>query len=277
MKILFTLLIIFSLPLLAKININTASKKELTKLPGIGAAKAQKIINFREFEHKFNTVDDLLKVSGFSEALLEKIRDEVEVGNASSNAIPAVKKNNRKKAKKSNIDHIMKKFDNEPRIDKVQKEALKYAHINNERFESWIARAKNQAWLPKVYVKGQVRKKNKDDYDQDDLSIGSFSDQKVSVENQSYIEAKAEFNLKELIFHPDELRVNKEVLSSVKDRNKLLEYVTKLYFERRKNQINLFLNPPRNSKGLLNAKMKIMQQTSMLDALTNGYFSKNIR
>ena len=81
MRFFFILLVILTLPLFAKVNINTASKSELTKLPGIGASKAQKIINFREFEHKFNSVDDLLKVSGFSESLLEKIKDEVEVGN----------------------------------------------------------------------------------------------------------------------------------------------------------------------------------------------------
>lgn len=175
------------------------------------------------------------------------------------------------------IDSIIKRFDNEPKIEQVQKEALKYAHINNARFDSWITRAKNQAWLPKIYAKGRLTKKNKDSYDQDDLSIGSFSDQGVTVEDQSYIEAKAEFDLRELVFHPDELRVNKEILTSVKDRKKLLEFVTKLYFDRRKNQVNLVLSPPRSSKGLLNAKMKIMQQTSILDALTNGYFSKNIK
>jgi len=274
MKFLFILLIVLTLPLMAKVDLNNASKSELTKLPGIGEAKAQKIINFREFEHPFTSVDDLLKVSGFSESLLEKIRDEITVGTTSA---PSKRVKRTKSANSDKIDSIMNKFNNEPKIEDVQKEALKYAHINNGRFESWISRAKNQAWLPKIYVKGQVRKKNKDDYTQDDLSLGSFSDQGITVEDQSYIEAKAEFDLRELVFHPDELRVNKEILTSVKDRKKLLEYITKLYFDRRKNQINLVLNPPRSSKGLLNAKMKIIQQTSIIDALTNGYFSKNIK
>ncbi len=276
MKFFFILLAILTLPLMAKVDLNTASKSELTTLSGIGAAKAQKIINFREFEHPFNSVDDLLKVSGFSEALVEKIRDEVTIGVVSKSATSR-KAKRRKSANADKIDSIMSKFDNEPKIEEVQKEALKYAHINNGRFESWISRAKNQAWLPKVYVKGQVRRKDKNDYAKDVFSTGTFTDQGVTVEDQSYIEAKAEFDLRELVFHPDELRVNKEILTSVKDRKKLLEYITKLYFNRRKNQINLVLNPPRSSKGLLNAKMKIMQQTSIIDALTNGYFSKNIK
>ncbi len=275
MKLFFILLAILTLPLMAKVDLNNASKSELTKLPGIGAAKAQKIINFREFEHPFTSVDDLLKVSGFSEGLVDKIRDEVTVGAVSKSSGRKARRG--KSANADKIDSIMSKFDNEPKIEEVQREALKYAHINNERFESWISRAKNQAWLPKVYVKGQVRRKDKNDYAKDVFSTGTFTDQGVTVEDQSYIEAKAEFDLRELVFHPDELRVNKEILTSVKDRKKLLEYITKLYFDRRKNQINLVLNPPRSSKGLLNAKMKIMQQTSILDALTNGYFSKNIK
>jgi competence ComEA-like helix-hairpin-helix protein len=262
---------------MAKVDINNASKSELTKLPGVGAATAQKIINYREFEQPFTSVDDLLKVSGISQGLVDKIRDEVTIGTTTSSSDNSGRVKKSKSMSADKIDSIMKKFDNEPKVEEVQQEALKYAHINDGRFESWISRAKNQAWLPKIYVKGQVRKKNKDGYTQDELVLGSFDGQGVTVEDQSYIEAKAEFDLRELVFHPDELRVNKEILTSVKDRKKLLEYITKLYFDRRKNQIDLVLNPPRSSKGLLNAKMKIMQETSILNALTNGYFSKNTK
>lgn len=57
------------------ININTASKAELTSLKGIGEAKAVAIINYREHNGKFNSVNELTNVNGISESLLNQIID----------------------------------------------------------------------------------------------------------------------------------------------------------------------------------------------------------
>lgn len=56
----------------AKINLNDASKGELMKLEGVGAAAAQKIIAYREAHGPFKRVHDLEKVEGVGKAVLEK-------------------------------------------------------------------------------------------------------------------------------------------------------------------------------------------------------------
>ena len=58
----------------AGLNINTATAEELTSLPGIGPAKAQAIIDHRNMNGPFSSVDDLVKVSGIGNAVLDKIR-----------------------------------------------------------------------------------------------------------------------------------------------------------------------------------------------------------
>lgn len=63
----------------APINVNTAGADELTQLPGVGPAIAQRIIDWREANGRFADVDQLLEVSGIGSKTLEKFRDRVAV------------------------------------------------------------------------------------------------------------------------------------------------------------------------------------------------------
>ena len=65
--------------IVATVNINTASVKELDTLPGIGPSTAQKIIDYRTANGPFKTVDELDNVSGIGPATLEKLRPLVTV------------------------------------------------------------------------------------------------------------------------------------------------------------------------------------------------------
>lgn len=62
------------------ININTASQKELEELPGIGPALAQRIIDYREKNGYFSTIEDIKKVSGIGDKRFEAIKDSITVG-----------------------------------------------------------------------------------------------------------------------------------------------------------------------------------------------------
>lgn len=61
------------------ININTATLEELTKLPGIGESKAQAIIEYRNTNGNFNSIEDIKNVSGIGEAAFDKIKDYITV------------------------------------------------------------------------------------------------------------------------------------------------------------------------------------------------------
>lgn len=63
----------------AQINLNTATLEELQTISGIGAKRAQDIIDYRDNNGGFSSVDDLKNVSGIGEKTLEKLKSEVIV------------------------------------------------------------------------------------------------------------------------------------------------------------------------------------------------------
>lgn len=63
----------------AKININTASVKELCSIPGVGETRAAAIVSYRESHGGFAKPEDIMKVSGIKEGMYEKIKDSISV------------------------------------------------------------------------------------------------------------------------------------------------------------------------------------------------------
>jgi len=61
------------------VNINTANATQLTQLPGVGPAIAQKIIDYRTANGPFTSVDDLTKVPGIGTAKLAQIKSHAHV------------------------------------------------------------------------------------------------------------------------------------------------------------------------------------------------------
>lgn len=61
------------------VNINTAGIKELSTLTGIGEAKAQKIIDYREANGGFKSIDEIMKVKGIGKATYEKFKANITI------------------------------------------------------------------------------------------------------------------------------------------------------------------------------------------------------
>ena len=64
------------------INLNTADVYELQRLPGIGEKRARAIVDYREENGPFQSVEDLTRVSGIGEGILAGLRDYAVAENA---------------------------------------------------------------------------------------------------------------------------------------------------------------------------------------------------
>ena len=61
------------------ININTASRAELTDLAGIGDVLAGRIVDYREKSGGFSKIEDIMRVSGIGEGRFAAIKDRIAV------------------------------------------------------------------------------------------------------------------------------------------------------------------------------------------------------
>ncbi len=62
-----------------KVNINTASREELMTLTGIGEAKAEAIIRYREDKGSFKSAEELKEVEGIKDGVYNKVKDQIKV------------------------------------------------------------------------------------------------------------------------------------------------------------------------------------------------------
>lgn len=62
-----------------KVNINRATLSELLTLPGIGESLAKSIIEYREKNGNFRSIEDIMKVPGIKEAKFNSIKDHITV------------------------------------------------------------------------------------------------------------------------------------------------------------------------------------------------------
>lgn len=171
---------------------------------------------------------------------------------------------------------LLDRFSSEPTINQVQQATLDYAVMHPEMFENMRTRSRVAAVLPELKLR--VVK----DLDDQSRSVTSFEDNnqpdKVSAtevrDDQLQLYGEVKWKLGDAIFNARETAVVKENRYVAKERGKLLQTVTQIYFERRRAQIELIQAPPADVSSRVLVDLKISQLTGELDGLTGGAFSR---
>ena len=61
------------------LNLNSATEEQLKNIPGIGPSKAKDILNYREKNNGFNSINDLRKIKGFGKKTFEKLKEHFTI------------------------------------------------------------------------------------------------------------------------------------------------------------------------------------------------------
>ena len=170
-----------------------------------------------------------------------------------------------------------KKKKKEPTVQQVQQVAIQYARLHPNVFRSMISRSKVQALLPQLTLRMTT------DLDQESRSLTRFGEtnepQDISATeiqgDDLQLYAEARWKLNETIFNYQETAIMRENRYSAKERQKLLQVTTQLFFERKRALIRLKSFKKKSDERNLHI-LKIQQIEAELDALTGSWFTQNV-
>jgi hypothetical protein len=172
-------------------------------------------------------------------------------------------------------DLLFRRFVKEPKIRDLHKDALEFAMVNQDRISSLLGRARHAGWLPEFRVRYN--------YNTDDDRNTAFpttnspilTTQRTDLDHR--LEVRATWKMDELIFNRNEIQIYRELRRLVELRTDVLKEVTKLYFERRRLQIDLATKPVANFLAYLRQRLRLQELSADLDTLTGGGFSRRMR
>lgn len=167
------------------------------------------------------------------------------------------------------LDLFKKLVVSEPTAREVQKKVIRYADVSNGKIKRWHALSRAAGALPS-------------------FSFGKNLDRSASITTYSgkYItgpedvsrgwDADVSWDLGDMLYSSDQTSIDSREKMMVELRGDLLSEATRVYYERRRLQIDTVFNPSLSEQEHLERLLRMDELTSLLDGMTNGFFSKQL-
>lgn len=254
------------------LDVNTATQEELEALPGVGPKTAAEIVRERDEGGPFASVDDLARVPSMTPGLLGKIRNQIRVGARKPQETLVVQEG--KVVSGDIVKKVLQRYAAEPSVRDVQQQAIEHMRVHPEVVDSWRLRARTNALAPRLTTTGQGT------LNDDRRTVEKPGDPTiVSVDNDQSgrLTVGATWELDRLIFEPAEMAVARESVRIANLRDRVLDEVTRRYFERRRLQVDLELAPPKDLADRVKKELRLQELTADIDAVTGGWFSEKLK
>lgn len=172
----------------------------------------------------------------------------------------------------SELESLLRNFVHEPTVEQVCQAAIRYAEVHPDKIRKWRRQAAWQALMPNVSF----------GYDRDsatDIHVdeGTFPNFQVleTTDRDAGFDFSITWDLGELIWNEDQTSIDNRSKLMVQLRDDLVNEVVRTYFERRRIQVALIADPPKNDQALLEKELRIQELTALIDGLTGGFFSEH--
>lgn len=176
--------------------------------------------------------------------------------------------NKKSRADYSNVEmdlpqYIKEKLGKEPTIAELQRAAINYAEVHPDKIKNWRKEAKIKALIPEFDL----------GYDKN-VSLSATNNNFIVGPNGWNMDLK--WNVGDVIFSDDQTNIDVRSRLMVQLRDDILDDVTRLYYERRRLQVEMFTSPPKSEKDRYEKLLRLEELAANIDALTGGYFSAHI-
>jgi hypothetical protein len=250
--------------------LNQATAAELATVDGVDTPTAERIVALRGERKHLGSIE-ALRILRLDAHTLRALREYVAVD------MTIHKVSNQPRLK--GVDEVMTHFSHEPDVLRVQAMAMSYSNTNPELVQGWLAASKVAFALPAVTLSYDKDFDNYDTWNYLDLD----GDGEVTSEEYQLNTSRADdddsfgvrlaWRLDKIVMSSERIRVINEAQDIVKLRDKVLDEVTRVYFDRRRLQVEQLLNPPSDLKTQIKNELRLQELTANIDALTGGKFS----
>ncbi|MCB9771314.1 MAG: hypothetical protein H6754_02020 [Candidatus Omnitrophica bacterium] len=166
-------------------------------------------------------------------------------------------------------EEVLDRFTIEPTIKDVQRMAIEYANVNPRQINSWHNQSRAKALFPTLSV--GLSRADTDLYHWD---TGANPD--VLTRGRDYLDwsTSISWDFGDFVWSSDHTSIDSRSKLMSELRQDILDQVTRLYFERRRIQVELAIEKESEPNSILEKRMRVEELTALLDGLTGGKFSE---
>lgn len=260
-----------------RVSLNDATVDQLASIDGVDRVSAERVVSLRARRKGLSNVEELRAIPGLDLSTLTALQRgtsvemELPVGPA---------------REYTSAEEVLAEFVREPSIQQVQTWTSQYARTHPDMVRRLDSASRSFAALPRVWVEYRMNNGWDTDwtYYPSDGLVDSPDDQsrvfdvldEAGRDQDQRVVVRLSWDLSELVMSSDRIRVVNETQDLVKLRDNMLSEATRLYFDRRRHQVQMLLSPARDLEGQVEDQLRLLELTAGIDALTGGSFSGSL-
>ncbi len=157
----------------------------------------------------------------------------------------------------------------EPSAREIHRRVIQYADVGNWKTKRWHAESRLAGLLPTFSFGKSIDR---------GASISTYSGKFISgpEDVSKGWDTDVSWDLGDMIYSSDMPSIDSREKMMVELRNDLLSEATRIYYERRRLQIDLVFTPPVSEQEHLENLLRMDELTSLLDGMTDGFFTKKL-